>query len=436
MKHTWIVGLVIIVVLVLLGAWFLGFFGTNFNFGILNQKPTVTITYPSDGATVSTLVMISGTASDPDSHDNVSSVEVRINDGDWITADGTTLWGYEWVTYTLQNGMYSISARSYDGKDYSTVETITVTLRNPAVVDSGAHKWAIFITAANFPEKNETKLGNGGLFLSENIAGFFIEHNQYPTSHVAILFDDGWVRTDNGYGQREKTLQERAHQYAITYGSATKDNVIASLNYLINASNTFDDSEVFIWIFNHGVGNQKKPLFGGKILQSSEIFLWDTTMTEKELGDLLAPLKSSKTTILIDACYAGGFADRTIFNLRTSLLFRSGIPKDGRVVISATSKFRCGYASTTQGPVFSIVWFYGLSSGDADGFRPGLLDRGVPRNLKIFKNGVVSVEEAFYYTRYMLRTDDSLQEFKGMQPQINDEYPHRGLLRSRGGLEL
>jgi hypothetical protein len=118
------------------------------------------------------------------------------------------------------------------------------------------------------------------------------------------------------------------------------------------------------------------------------------------------------------------------------LLFHSGIPKDGRVVISGTSKFRTGYASTTQGPVFSFLWFEGLSSGKADGFRPGVLDRGVPRNLKLFKDGVVSVEEAFYYARYMLRTDESLKDFKAMQPQINDEYPHRGVLRSRGGLEL
>jgi hypothetical protein len=436
MKYKWILGLTVIVVLALIVVAFSGFFGKNFNLGILNARPLVMITYPSDGAKVSTLVMISGTASDPDKNDNVSSVEIKIDDGNWLTADGTTLWGYEWATYSIQNGMYTISARSYDGKEFSNVKTITVTVDNPAVVDSGAHEWAIFITAANFPDKNESKLGNGGLYLSEDIAAFFIEKYQYPTSHVMILFDDGWVRSDNGYGTRQKTLQERPHQYAITYGSATKENVVASLNYLINESNTFADSEVFIWIYDHGVGNLNKPLFGGKILQSSEIFLWDDTLTDKELGDLLAPLTSPKTTILIDACYAGGFADRTIFNFRTSLLFHSGIPKDGRVVISGTSKFRTGYASTTQGPVFSFLWFEGLSSGKADGFRPGVLDRGVPRNLKLFKDGVVSVEEAFYYARYMLRTDESLKDFKAMQPQINDEYPHRGVLRSRGGLEL
>jgi hypothetical protein len=171
-------------------------------------------------------------------------------------------------------------------------------------------------------------------------------------------------------------------------------------------------------------------------LQSSEIFLWDDTMTDKELGDVLSPLKSSKVTLLVDACYAGGFADRTIFNLRTSLFLRSGIPDNGRVVIAGTSKFRTGFASTTQGPIFTLLWFEGISTGIADGFRPGVLDLGKPGVLKMFQDGKVSVEEAFYYARYMLRTDETLKDFRSMQPQINDQYPHRGVLRSRGELVL
>ena len=436
MKYKWIVALTVIVIIALLIGAFSGFFGQNFNLRLINGKPTVTITYPSNGATIARLVMISGTAGDPDKEDNISSVEVKIGEGDWATATGTTLWSYDWTTYASPNGRYTISARSYDGKDYSEIKSITITLNNPTSVDSSAHKWAIFIAAANFPEENDTKLGNGGLYLAEDMAAYFIEHNQYPTSNIMILFDDGWIRSDNGYGTKQKTLQERPHDYDMTYGSATKANVLASLQYLMNQSNKYPDSEVFLWIFNHGAGNLNQPLTGGKILQSSEIFLWDDTVTDKELGDILVPLESKKATILVDACYAGGFADRTILNLRTSLLFRSGIPHDGRIVISGTSKFRTGYASTTQGPIFSLLWFEGLSSGKADRFRPGLFDRGVPRNLKMFQDGKVSVEEAFYYARYQLRTNEKYQDFKSMQPQINDEYPHRGVLRSRGELIL
>jgi len=434
MRYKWLIVLTVIVVFLLLIANYVGFFSTNLNFN--NGKPTVTITYPSDGAIVSTLVMISGTASNPDEKDTIDSVQIKIDGNNWVTVTGTTLWSYDWATYDVSNGLYNISARSYNGKEYSEIISITVTASNPASVDSGAHKWAIFIAAANFPKNNDTKLGNGGLYLAEEMAAYFIENNEYPTSQIMILFDDGWIRSDNGYGTKLKTLQERPHEYDITYGGATKANMLASLQYFISESNAYPDSEVFIWIFNHGVGNNNKTFTGGKILQRSEIFLWDDTITDQELGDILKPLESKKVAIIIDACYCGGFADRTILGLRTSLFLRSGVPNNGRVVISGTSKFRLGYASTIQGPVFSLLWFEGLSTGQADGYRPGLFDRGVLRKMKMFQDGKVSVEEAFYYARSMLRTDEKYQDFKSMQPQINDEYPHRGLLRSRGELLL
>jgi hypothetical protein len=436
MRYKWLIALTIIVVLLVLVGNFLGFFGNTFTNQDIKGKPIVIITYPADGATVSRFVMISGTARNPDPDLNITRVEVKIGENNWMTATGTDLWSCDWTTYSSKNGQYIISVRSYNGKDYSAITTITVNVDNPTSIDSGSHKWALFIAAANFPETNETKLGNGGLYLAEDIAAYLIGNNQYPTENIMILFDDGWIRSENGYGVKEQTLQERAHEYDITYGSATKANVIASFKVLINESNAYEDSEVFIWIFNHGAGDINKPLTGGKILQNSEIFFWDDTMTDRALGDVLSPLESQKVAIIVDACYAGGFADRTIFNLRTFLLLRSHIPDDGRVVITGTSKFRSGYASTTQGPVFSLLWFEGLSTGKADGYRAGLFDRGVSGPLKMFKDGVVSVEEAFYYARAMLRNDEAFEAFRSMQPQINDRFPHRGIIRSLDGLVL
>jgi len=159
-------------------------------------------------------------------------------------------------------------------------------------------------------------------------------------------------------------------------------------------------------------------------------------LSDRELGELLFPLKSKKVTIIVDACFCGGFADKSIFNIPTALLFRSGIPRSGRVVIAGASKFRKGYASTTRGPLFSLLWFEGLVSGEADGYRGGVLEIGRPSKLKLFKDGEVSVEEAFYYARYQLKNDEAFDDYDSMEPQMNDRYPNRGLLLNRKGLIL
>ncbi|UCD14167.1 MAG: caspase family protein [Thermoplasmatales archaeon] len=414
----------VIIVVILFVSILSGCLGQN-NEGS-NIKPNVTIDYPTNLMIVNSFVMISGTSTDPDGDDSLIKVEVKIDESEWYSADGTIKWSYDWNTYEYQDGVYTISARSWDGEDYSDVQTVTLEVDNLEAVESDSHKWAIFIAASNFPKDNESKLGNGGLYLAEEMAAYLIENSNYATSNIIILFDDGWIRKDNGYGERLNTLQERTHKYDITYGGATKNNVVNSFNQLIKESNKYRDSEVFIWIFNHGYGNLNNTLTGGKLFERSQIFLWDDMISDKELGDILGPLKSTKVCIIIDACFCGGFADKTILNLPTSLILRSGIPRPGRIVISGASKFRKGFASTTQGPLFSLLWFEGFKTGKADGFKPGLLKTGRPSILKIFKNGKVSVEEAFYYARYTLWTDENFKEYRSMQPQITDRYPLRG----------
>jgi len=400
-----------------------------------NIEPLVEITYPSNRATISKIVTISGTAFDPDGDDNLLEVEVMIKD-EWNLANGNTKWSYEWRTYNIEDGLYIIRVRSWDGDDYSEIEEISIRVDNPETVETGTHNWAIFIAASNFPEDNESKLGNGALNLAEYMSAFFIEDLGYSTQNIIILFDDGWIREDNGYGEPIETLQQRRHHYDITYAAATKETLVSSITYIVEESNKFDDSEIFIWISSHGCGDQDKKLFGGKILERSAVFLWDDILTDKELGDLLSTLRSDKTCVIVDACYSGGFADKTIFNLPEFFLFKSSVSNSGRVVMTGASKFRIGYASTTKGPLFSQLWFHGIITGEADGFRPFIANIGRPTILKLFKDGKVSVEEAFYYARYVLRTDKDLKDYSKMEPQINDQYPRGGIFGSQKGMIL
>ncbi len=424
---------ILIFLLFLVTASFSGCLDDN---GPQNKLPHVIIEFPSNNTTVSSIVKIIGTAFDPDKNDVIQRVEIKINGSDWLAAEGTTEWSYDWVTYKNHDGETPISVRAWDGTDYSELVQIKVNVHNPEIEETQAHKWAVFIIAANYPEKNETKLGNGGLYLAEEMASYFVETYDFSTNNIYILFDDGWIRQDNGYGKRIETLQQRTHKYDFHYGGATEANVETVLRHVVEEANDYTDSEVFLWFAGHGWGDANNELTGGKVLERSAIILWDELLTDRELGDILYSLRAEKTSVIVDACYSGGFAEKTIADLSTFFLLNSRIPGAGRVVISGASKFRSGYASTTRGPLFSLLWFEGLKTGQADGFRPGFRSIGKPPLLGFIKNGKVSVEEAFYYARYVLRTDETFEDYKYMEPQINDQYPHRGVLRSKGDLEL
>ena len=401
-----------------------------------NETPTVEIIYPINRMTVSGLVKIYGVSFDEDGDKTLKKVEISIDDSEWYVVEGMVNWSFDWVTYPVNDGSHNICVRAWDGIDYSDINEITLIVDNPETLESDTHKWAVFVATANCPIDDEKKLGNGGLNLAEDMASYFIENYGYSTTNVFILFDDGWIRDDNGYGDRIETLDERSHEYDINYGGATRENVELIINHIIEESNNFADSEVFIWFFGHGYGNENDEITGGKVLESSAIFLWDEMISDRELGEILYDLRSEKTCIIVDACFSGGFADKVIYNFPTFFLMRSDIPNSGRIVISGSSKFRPGYASTTQGPLFSIIWFDGIKTGEADGFKSGFLKIGKPPSFEFYKDGKVTVEEAFYYTSYILRTDRNLDDYKKMEPQINDQYPSRGRLRSKKGMVL
>jgi len=425
--------LIMIILILIILPYFSGCLEEN---GNGNNIPLIEVIYPSSGMTVSGLIKIYGTASDLDGDFTLEKVEFMVNNSDWNIAKGITNWSFDWVTYQYQDSSYKIRIRSWDGIDYSEIYELNLYVDNPETLESDTHKWAIFVAAANYPTDNESKLGNGGLNLAEEMASYFVENFGYSTSNIFILFDDGWIRYHNGYGKPLETLQQREHEYDFSYGGATRDNLEKIINHVIEESNNYVDSEVFIWLFGHGYGNQNDEFTGGKVLESSAIFLWDNLLYDYELGELIYDLSAEKTCVIIDACFSGGFADKIIYNFPTFILMRSDIPNPGRIVIAGSSKFRTGYASTINGPLFSYVWFEGIRTGDADGFKSGIFELGKPPSFNFLKDGEISVEEAFYYASHKLRTDQNYDDYKKMEPEINDQYPGRGSFRSRKGMVL
>ncbi|MGF3554358.1 MAG: Ig-like domain-containing protein [Thermoplasmatota archaeon] len=79
-----------------------------------NQPPTVEITIPNNQQTLSGIVTLAGTAYDLDGE--VILVEVKIDNGNWQAATGTTSWNFIWNTTNLTNGQHTVYARSKDNK--------------------------------------------------------------------------------------------------------------------------------------------------------------------------------------------------------------------------------------------------------------------------------------------------------------------------------
>ena len=93
-----------------------------------NIIPEVRIISPVDNTTVKGTVFVTGSMSDVD--DIVEFVEISIQTGEWIKLSGGTQWSYEWNTKNVKNGVYVISARAFDGEEYSVVVTTTLTVDN------------------------------------------------------------------------------------------------------------------------------------------------------------------------------------------------------------------------------------------------------------------------------------------------------------------
>lgn len=99
---------------------------------VVNSPPSVSISNPEDGASVRGEVNVTGDASDMDGE--VEHVEVKIDDGRWREANGTSPWNTTWDTTLWESGNHTITARAWDGSDYSENETINVTVdRAPSV---------------------------------------------------------------------------------------------------------------------------------------------------------------------------------------------------------------------------------------------------------------------------------------------------------------
>ena len=106
--------------------------------------PTVTLTAPANGATLSGVATLSATASD-----NVGVDHVDFLKGTTIIgADASSPYSLAWDTTTVTNGTYSLTAKAYDAAGNNTTSTtVSVTVNNVVVPPPDTTPPTVLITA-------------------------------------------------------------------------------------------------------------------------------------------------------------------------------------------------------------------------------------------------------------------------------------------------
>ncbi len=91
-----------------------------------DEAPSCSIESPVNNSSFpeTATIKISGNASDPDG--SVQEVEVKIDRGNWIPANGTASWNYTLDLSNLSLGQHHIFARAYDGNLYSLYASIVI----------------------------------------------------------------------------------------------------------------------------------------------------------------------------------------------------------------------------------------------------------------------------------------------------------------------
>jgi len=118
-------------------------------------NPTVTLTAPSDAATVSGSVSLSATAADNDGGSGVEKVEFLIDDS-VANSDNASPYSYSWNSSTATNGSHTIKAKAYDIAGNATeTSAITVTVNNSSSGGATSDKPVVSFT---FTDNNKAQI--------------------------------------------------------------------------------------------------------------------------------------------------------------------------------------------------------------------------------------------------------------------------------------
>jgi hypothetical protein len=93
-------------------------------------KPLVSITEPVAYSVITGAFTIKGNASHLKAGKHIEYVQIQLDNGTWITVNGTNNWTFQMESTNLLNGPHVVRARSFDGTKYSDIESSEFIVKN------------------------------------------------------------------------------------------------------------------------------------------------------------------------------------------------------------------------------------------------------------------------------------------------------------------
>ncbi|MBN1329866.1 MAG: caspase family protein [Candidatus Heimdallarchaeota archaeon] len=233
--------------------------------------PTVSITSPASGATVSGTTTISASASD---NVGVTKVEFYI-DGSLKGTDTTSPYSYSWVTTGYSDGSHTIYAKAYDAAgNVGTTATRTVTVNNGG--GGGGAKYAIIVGISDYAYISDLS------YCDEDATDWYNKLN--PMGYSCKVYGDG--HTSN---------------YPRHDGTATESTVRAAIQQLATVA-VSGDTVCFI-TSGHGSGTGTGSSYLCMYDCSGSAGCYYDTEIKADFDNFALGVK---IFIFIDHCYSGG----------------------------------------------------------------------------------------------------------------------------------
>ena len=195
--------------------------GNNCNTPSDTTAPTVTLTAPKEGASVSGTVTLSATATD---NTSVSKVEFYDNTT-LIASDTTSPYSVSWNSAGATNGSHLITARAYDPAGNVGTDSNTVTTKN-GDTQSPATPTGLAASALSY---NSVKLTWKASTDNIGVTGYAITRDGVPVTTVGAVttYTDANLNANTSYSYQIQALDAAGNKSALTAKVTAKTPSVA-----------------------------------------------------------------------------------------------------------------------------------------------------------------------------------------------------------------